>query len=591
MLSKLACALPVGLLLASAANAQIVINEFMYDHSGVDLDEFIEFYNASGSPVDMTGWTIDGQGTTTSNYDFVIPPTPPVPPGGFLVAANAVAVAPALQAAGVIVTGAPSGGWLQNGGRDSIMLRDAGGVVVDAVSYEMNGSTSPLVDPEQVEGFGIPGALANFGYSAGSLNYNSFQRLTDGYDTNDNGRDFRIALATPGASNNIAFDVAASGYVLDAEIAGGGLTVGAALPMIGASSAGPEPELTDYTTTGLPALPVDADGLLARMGSESASDSIGASRWLETAPLSSATVECFVYIDTTLTAAATGEYWHIGLQGGSAEFFNVPASIFPSQPFGSDMTGVGLSYVVDDVRATCYLMDYSNGSTETVLGSYDVPSTGWYRVRVSASQGYVEARIGGDQFVDNGVVLGGATAADGAFGGVTFGYRKSGTGGMGIGRAVSPMYMDSLFIQGSSSELECFGAPTANTLGDPQIGVTGLPYLGNSGFGYSFSGLLPNATYNVLLGTGFAGDIGIDVSSVLVGAVPAGLTLWVNLNILGAPATSDASGNGTFPVPLSGGAQLIGLELFGQGFQLDGGLGVPIPFSATKAVKFTIGNF
>ena len=133
---------------------------------------------------------------------------------------------------------------------------------------------------------------------------------------------------------------------------------------------------------------------------------------------------------------------------------------------------------------------------------------------------------------------------------------------------------------------------TASTIGDPQLGVSGLPYLGNAGFGFEVSGMLPNTSYNFLLGTSFPGG-GIDVSPFL--PTPVGLTLWIDLNFSGnPPLATDMNGDGSFPVPLSTDVNQIGLSLWAQAFQADPGLfggPVSIPLSATKAIKFTIGAF
>ena len=54
-----------------SASAQVVISEFMYDASGSDTNqEWVELYNAGGSPVDLTKWKInDG-----SNHVLNVPP-------------------------------------------------------------------------------------------------------------------------------------------------------------------------------------------------------------------------------------------------------------------------------------------------------------------------------------------------------------------------------------------------------------------------------------------------------------------------------------------------------------------------------------
>ncbi len=615
MLAKLSCALPVALVLASASSAQVVINEFVYDHSGNDTDEFIELYNAGPVAVDLTGWVLDCEDDafpSSTNFDIVIPADldpgpgttlPVIAPGGFFTIVNENANIPSLLSAAdyIVPRDFASGEFLlensgfgNSGQIDSIILRDASMVAQDAVAYEAFRLLSPFVtptytpDPEQIEGAGILGDQWNTRVGSGYLW--SWSRIADGYDTQNNGYDFRAQPLTPGATNSASFDLSASGFALDGELAV--LTNGQDIPnWEGTFSA---PEARDYATAGIPASPFDDAGggtplpgaLIGQFGSTVSGNSIGNTAFLIAQAESEMTFDAYVYVNAALTAAGEGRYWHIGMHGTAGQLFNLPSIVSPlAFNDTADVTGVGLSFVVTDTGANYYLVDYGDGTDPQVLDSMATTTTGWERIRVSVTQGAIEARIGGNLLTDDGAVMTGTTSGPG-FGGLFIGGRKN-----GAAAGVEPVYIDSMLISVGNASAECFGIPTANTLGDPQIGITGIPYLGNAGFGYAFSGLLPNASYNVLLGTGFPGDIGIDVSSVLVGAVPAGLTLWVNLNILGAPAISDASGNGTFPVPLSGGPSLIGLALFGQGFQLDGGLGVPIPFAATKAIKFTIGNF
>lgn len=590
------------LLLAALApqgpSTQIKINEFVYDHSGADVDEFVELYNAGTTAVDVSGWMLDGNGSNypgSSNFDFTIPAaTPAIPPGGFFVVANGVASAPLLALADVVVAGAPGGGWLQNGAGDGIQLRDAAGVIVDRVFYEV-GATSFTIDPEQLEGAGIMGGINNFGYSVGALDYNSFSRLTDGFDTDDNGRDFRIAAATPGASNTTGYvDASNVTWSLDAQIAINGLAAGALVPDFGASCN--DPELLDYSLAGIPPSPVDDDGtgtplpgsLMAQFGCVASNDSIGGSNWLETLPGTHFTFESYVYIDTTPTQAGAAEMWHIGFQGTSAEFFNLPATLVPA-PFGPDVTGAGLTYVVDDTSATLSIVDFGNGTNDAVIASMPAPS-GWQRIRVQVTGNFIEAQIGGAQFANNGTVMSGAISGDGTFGGVYIGYRKVGVTGSGLGRNQSPFYADSVIVSGSAATADCFGVPTANSVGAPGLELTGLPYLGNAAFGFKTTGMLPTAPYNFLLGTGFPGDVGLDVSTVL--PTPAGLTLWVNQNLSGnPPLATDAGGEGTFALGLPLSAGLTGLTLWAQAFQTDAGLAAAIPLSGTKAIKFTIGAF
>ena len=95
-----------------AAPGDVVVNELHYHPEDDDPDgEFVELYNRGASPVDLSGWCIDGvdhcfaPGTTLGGRSFLV------------------------------TTSASWGGRLSNGGED-ISLIDADGGVVDVLEYD-----------------------------------------------------------------------------------------------------------------------------------------------------------------------------------------------------------------------------------------------------------------------------------------------------------------------------------------------------------------------------------------------------------------------------------------------------------------------
>ncbi|MEM8814358.1 MAG: lamin tail domain-containing protein [Pseudomonadota bacterium] len=105
--------------LSPAAFAQVFINEIHYDNASTDVGEAIELAGPAGT--DLTGWNIVlYNGANGSVYDTTaLGGTLPNQQGGL----------------GTIVVTYPSNG-LQNGGPDGIALVDAGGIVVQFLSYE-----------------------------------------------------------------------------------------------------------------------------------------------------------------------------------------------------------------------------------------------------------------------------------------------------------------------------------------------------------------------------------------------------------------------------------------------------------------------
>ncbi|HWB07289.1 MAG TPA: LamG-like jellyroll fold domain-containing protein [Verrucomicrobiales bacterium] len=108
--------------------------------AGESKNTWIELHNKTGSPVDLTGWRLDG------GADFPFAASTSIPANGFLVIANE----PALFAAahpGVLAAGPLASNLSRSGER--IILRDAAGNIADSVSYHDGGRW-----PEDADGFG-----------------------------------------------------------------------------------------------------------------------------------------------------------------------------------------------------------------------------------------------------------------------------------------------------------------------------------------------------------------------------------------------------------------------------------------------------
>ena len=134
--------------LLAAAQAQVVINEIMYNppESGTDSLEYIELYNVGSTAVDVSGWSIGG-------ITFSFPAATSIPGKGYaVVAVNANAFK---NAFGFLPFQFTSGG-LNNSG-EPITLTDASGTEVDKVDYKNalpwppegngNGNSIVLCDP------------------------------------------------------------------------------------------------------------------------------------------------------------------------------------------------------------------------------------------------------------------------------------------------------------------------------------------------------------------------------------------------------------------------------------------------------------
>ncbi len=197
-----------------AANSQgqstssaIVISEIMYHPaSNLDAEEFIELHNTTGSAVNVRDWSFDAG----VRFDF---PDTNIPAGGYLV------VAASLPAFAAKYPGVENvvGGWngvLANGGEE-IVLRDADGLLVDAVTYADEGRWS-----ERVRG---PLDFGHEGWDWSELHDGGGRslELVNAAVTNDYGQNWSASLVeegTPGNANSVLdVDGNSAPLILDAK--------------------------------------------------------------------------------------------------------------------------------------------------------------------------------------------------------------------------------------------------------------------------------------------------------------------------------------------------------------------------------------
>lgn len=176
------------LLLCTAASAQVVINEIDYDQPGTDTAEFVELYNAGTATVDLSSYTlsfINGANGGAVEYNSVPLTGFSLAAGDFFVVCSNVSTTPNCD----LVTSS-STNLIQNGAPDAVALYD-GANIVDTVSYEGD----------------VPGFVEGSGAIADGNNVSqSISRVPNGNDTDDNGTDFCLGIATPGEANDSVGD-------------------------------------------------------------------------------------------------------------------------------------------------------------------------------------------------------------------------------------------------------------------------------------------------------------------------------------------------------------------------------------------------
>ncbi|MCA9238674.1 MAG: lamin tail domain-containing protein, partial [Planctomycetales bacterium] len=149
----------------------VVINEVSYDPGDGSLPlEFVELFNVGPSAVDLSGWSLDDA------VSFTIPSNTILASGEYLIVSQDPTEFANFYGLASI---GPFSGRLSNDG-ETIVLRDAQGVVQDEVDYQL--------------GFPWP--------TIGDIPGESIQLVNPTFE-NDLGGNWRSAAATPGAVNSV----------------------------------------------------------------------------------------------------------------------------------------------------------------------------------------------------------------------------------------------------------------------------------------------------------------------------------------------------------------------------------------------------
>ena len=167
------------------AAATLLVNEVDYDQSGSsDAAEFIEILNPGQAAVDLADYRFELVDGADDEPYLTYEPVGQLAVGGFLVIADQEVIDDATLLPAGTPTLVLTGTGIQNGPDGVRIVAKADGRVVDAVHYEGvvlgagEGSAAPQ-DPED----------------------KSIGRCPNGFDSNDNGLDFKAMTATPGAAN------------------------------------------------------------------------------------------------------------------------------------------------------------------------------------------------------------------------------------------------------------------------------------------------------------------------------------------------------------------------------------------------------
>jgi hypothetical protein len=389
---------------------QVVINEFAYDDSGTDDNEFVELFNAGASAVDISGWTVIGRDNGTVNPSATVPGGTILAPGAYYVIGNA-----AVPNVNQVV----AANFLENDAEQLELWNGPAGTstLIDGVVYEGNkgpttgGTSYGALTPEMTAQVGARGYWGNF--QSGHVNGQTAQgtgsglvlvsqsRYIDGLDSNNNGRDFGLRRATPGAVNATGTGTSYLGPDVN------GAVVGSQAPGLYGSFVNPrvvDPTAVSQFNPGAISASPQGGNAVTVWDTEFG----GTGGGLDTVMQGNGMFNMLVYIDPRLTAAADSEEWVLGIGGGSDalhNFVGVTGTVNGS-------TGVGWAFRRDGTTRTLRLIDFGEGgpdSTWTILGTITLADgdLGWHVLSIDINGTTVTGVF--DSTVFNGTTVSGLT--------------------------------------------------------------------------------------------------------------------------------------------------------------------------------------
>lgn len=588
--------LAVSFLLApqgpGSSTAPVVINEFSHDDSGgTDDKDFVELWNRTGAPVDISGWTLQGEEGTAggvANGTFTFPPATTIAPGQYLVVGMS-----AVPNATFFVTATSPPEWLGENvagsanAPDGVTLRNASGVVIDAVAW--NYAIWSAGPPPWLEGSGLWGAAQMIDANLAPEGLLTAQRHEDGYDDDDNGRDFVYMRWTPGApngSNNTLLPVISENC--DAGVL-------STLNSLFAFSFTPatlfDPAAVTVATGTTRAFPPSPQGgNVARL-----QDPTGGGNMVtaQTVLLSDYLLECYVYVvpGNPQLLSGEGESWSIGVRGStdpfghphdaSGSYYTQTTLCAASRSPGA--TGVMWVAYVGTGQTDLWLVDANNGGPGLTVLAGPITATagvndGWQRLRLRVDGTNLVANFGGTYGADNGQRFT-ATVTPGN-GAVWMQYRECIVANANMtGLLVDRVEMYVPF----ASSVSFSGTASPTNFGTPNIATVSTPQVGNPGFQVTASGMIGNGIGLLAL------DLGPLLPGVPVPGAPPTVLLYAAPTFV-ATVLNAPGGTATFPFPLPPINSLAGSAVAAQWFDLDLTLPAALPVGSSRGCQIILGN-
>jgi hypothetical protein len=594
-----------------SSTAPVVINEFSYDDSSTDNFEFIELYNRTNAPVDISGWRILNPDSTGPTYgsgtgvdlSYVIPAATTIPAGGFYVLGPAT-VPNVNQIIGTI-------NLLEND-TEALELRDAADVIVDSLAWELG--FQGAFGPHPQEGNGFYGDLA-VGDGIGNPT-SATGRMFDGYDNNDNGRDFLCNLIpTPGASN-LPLPTLPFADNFDTGVAGSPITTwsgGWVLPRY--------VDPTAITAENLSVKPYSPQGGLVM----STWDRTGGGNTVQLVaqPVADVVFESWVWLETAMVPfnpapytptvppvmlnnynLGDGEWWAVGVRGTAGPNSNPPnvGGYFNTISLGVGtryhfVTGIAWAHFRTPTNSDLYLIDFGNGASVgnptnfTILAGpiAIVPTVndGWQRLRLHVQGDQVIANFGGTYGCDDGQRYVATTTTSGP-GGVYIAYREAVLYNNNGGAGCRPPLWDDMTIHAPTTTRTFFGTASPTSLGTPNIGSNGFAMPG-SPFVVTGTGMMPAGGLGTLFCAYVVGFQSIPTGFPISGAPPTALG-YVAPIAGSAIGFANALGEVGFPLGIPCNASYLGTYLAHQLVDFDLTLPFGLPLGTSRCMETIIGN-
>jgi hypothetical protein len=573
----------------TAASGPVVVNEFVYDDTGTDNREFVELFNRSGQPVDLSGWQLTSADAQGPNPAYTIPAGVVLAPGAFYVLGS-----PQVPGAHQVV--GTSNLWEND--TESLTLRDAQGRIVDTLVYEAAGG---VFDPNLAEREGLWGeTISTDGVAS------AWGRCPDGYDTDNNGLDFWVLPVTPGASNSMYVSLPYT-RDFDAQLPGSAISgwgSGSAAPhVVDPTQPGP------YNPVAIP--PSPQGGLAAAFGNPATGNN---SNTLTAAVNPGRVFDAYVWFDASPAAPGQPRSWTLGFGNPSGTYRHPD----PSGTLGvvdNGSTGLGWTYQVIGSTATLYLIDHNDGGwgpgarTRPVVGA-TIPiqpgvNDGWQRLRLHILGRTAVGSFGEGTSLADAVVVEpwetpeylccqiswhpccagqDACVIDENGDCQTYVPPPVVTRGHFFYAAVegTQVILDQVHVAGSTAFVTTAGSGSANSQGTTPILVEGSPPVaGNTEFQVAAARLLPNNVSFLLLG--------LSNQTVPIPGAPGAASVLMPDAVLAM--VSNGRGRVVHALPLPGDPAFVGLPVSWQSVDIDMALPFAIPIATSPVLTTTIGSF